>query len=387
MRGRQRQVLALLAGCCLLLLTGFVAAAVPAAERVATDDLGGQRLDEALDRSLTFLRTIDPAASYRVGDRSIPVRQLIRSLLHLQHLVAAHPAPEALARAINRDYDIIRVNALPGTTAGRMRITGYYQPIFAGSLDRQPPYVHPLYRVPDDLLIRRNQGKKEVLGRRTNGTVVPYWTRREIERDGPLLGRELVWLKDPFDAFVLHIQGSGIILLPDGSRRGVHYAISNGRPYRSVGAFMVATGRMRLADVTMASLRRYIERHPGERDLILHHNDSFIFFEWCEPGPAIGSLGQPLTSGRSVAADHKWYPPGSLVYVDSRRPIMTAAGEVGKWQSLRRLATVQDTGSALTGPNRLDIFWGTGEQAGMEAGQMKEAGAAYLLLLREGAGK
>ena len=368
-------------------MTGCVAAAVPAAERVATDDLGGQRLDEALDRSLTFLRTIDPAASYRVGDRSIPVRQLIRSLLHLQHLVAAHPAPEALARAINRDYDIIRVNALPGTTAGRMRITGYYQPIFAGSLDRQPPYVHPLYRVPDDLLIRRNQGKKEVLGRRTNGAVVPYWTRREIERDGPLLGRELVWLKEPFDAFVLHIQGSGIIRLPDGSRRGVHYAISNGRPYRSVGAFMVATGRMRLADVTMASLRRYIERHPGERDLILHHNDSFIFFEWCEPGPAIGSLGQPLTPGRSVAADHKWYPPGSLVYVDSRRPIMTAAGEVEKWQSLRRLATVQDTGSALTGPNRLDIFWGTGEQAGMEAGQMKEAGAAYLLLLREGAGK
>jgi membrane-bound lytic murein transglycosylase A len=372
----------------LLLLAGFASAVAAGDEEVAgTDDLACRQLEEALGHSLSFLRKVSSGTTYRIAGRTIPVQRLAASLLHLQRLMAAHPSPEALAREIDRAYDRIQVNAAPGQTPGRMLITGYYQPIFSGRLDRQPPFVHPLYRVPDDLLIRQNQGKKEVLGRRANGAVTPYWTRGEIERRNLLSGRELVWLKDPFDAFVLHIQGSGIIRLPDGSRRGVHYAINNGRPYRSVGAFMVSSGRMRLADVTMDSLRRYIERHPEERDLILHHNDSFIFFDWSEPGPAIGSLGRPLTPGRSVAADHTWYPPGSLVYIDSRRPIMTDDGQVERWQPLRRLATVQDTGSALIGPNRIDIFWGTGDQAGMEAGQMKEEGKVYLPLLKEGFGQ
>jgi membrane-bound lytic murein transglycosylase A len=138
-----------------------------------------------------------------------------------------------------------------------------------------------------------------------------------------------------------------------------------------------------LADVTMDSIRHYIDQHPAERDLILHHNDSFIFFNWSQPGPAIGSLAQELTPGRSIAADQRWYPPGSLVFLDSRRPIMVE-GQVAEWQRMRRFVTVQDTGSALIGPGRIDVFWGTGEQAGQAAGQMKEDGMAYLLLLKEG---
>ncbi|MDR2549723.1 MAG: MltA domain-containing protein [Desulfobulbus sp.] len=378
------------AGCCLLLLAvGAFAVAAIEEEPTATaiDDLSCPGLEEALGRSLNVLRKIPPATAYRVAGRAITARQLTASILHLQRLLATHPSPEALAHEIDRVYERIQVNATPGQPPGRLLVTGYYQPVFAGRLDRQPPFVYPLYRVPDDLLIRHSQGKKEVLGRQVDGMIVPYWTRGEIERLGPLLGQELVWLKDPFDAFVLHIQGSGIIRLADGSRRGVHYAINNGRPYRSVGAFMVSSGRMQLADVTMDSLRRYIEEHPAERDRILHRNDSFIFFDWSEPGPAIGSLGQPLTPGRSLAADHRWYPPGSLVMIDSRQPIMTDDGQLERWQPLRRLATVQDTGSALIGPNRLDIFWGTGDRAGKEAGQMKERGQACLLLLKVNAGQ
>ncbi|WP_310599554.1 MltA domain-containing protein [Desulfobulbus sp.] len=391
MRTWKGQIACLWAGCCLLLLMagGAFAAAVIEEEPAATaiDDLSRPGLEEALGRSLNFLRKIPPATTYRVAGHAIAAERLTASILYLQRLLAAHPSPETLAREIDRAYECLQVNAAPGPAAGRMLITGYYQPVFAGRLERQPPFVYPLYRVPDDLLIRQNQGKKEVLGRQVGGMVAPYWTRGEIERQGPLLGQELVWLKDPFDAFVLHIQGSGIIRLADGSRRGVHYAISNGRPYRSVGAFMVSSGRMQLADVTMDSLRRYIEEHPAERDRILHHNDSFIFFEWSEPGPAIGSLGQPLTPGRSLAADHRWYPAGSLVLIDSRRPVMDDDGQLERWLPLRRLTTVQDTGSALVGPNRLDLFWGTGDRAGKEAGQMKERGRACLLLLKENIGQ
>ena len=342
-----------------------------------------QHLAAALTKSLAYLRKVPAGKRYEVAGRAVPVQRLIDSALHLQRLIHSRPSTAELNRLLSRDYDVVQVNRRREAARARMLITGYYQPIFPASLTRQPPYVHPLYRVPDDLLIRQANGRKQVLGREAQGKIVPYWSRRDIEQGNLLQGQELVWLKDPFDAFVLHVQGSGIILLPDGSRHGVQYAVNNGREYRSIGKYLVDTGRMQLAEVTMDSIRRYIDDHPEEREMILHHNDSFIFFNFRQPGPAIGNLGQELTPGRSIAADQRWYPPGSLVFIDSRRPVMVE-GQVAKWKRMRRFVTVQDTGSALIGPGRIDVFWGTGEQAGMEAGQMKEEGAAYLLILKEG---
>jgi membrane-bound lytic murein transglycosylase A len=264
-----------------------------------------------------------------------------------------------------------------------MLITGYYQPVFQGSLASRPPYVYPLYAVPGTLMVRESATRKKTIGRLQNGRILPFWTRKEIENRNLLQGQEMVWLKDPFDVFVLHIQGSGLIQLADGTVRGVHYAQSNGRKYRSIGKYLVDSGRMKLADVNMDSIRLYLAAHPEERDLILHQNDSFIFFHWSKPGPVIGNLGRELTTGRSIAADQQWYPPGVLAFVDTSRPLMEN-GEVVAWKRMRRFVSVQDTGAALTGPNRIDIFWGTGEQAGMEAGRMKEDGKVYLLMLKEG---
>ena len=139
---------------------------------------------------------------------------------------------------------------------------------------------------------------------------------------------------------------------------------------------------MQLADVTMDSIRQYVAQHPQERELILHQNDAYIFFEWSKVGPAIGNLGFPLTPGRSIAADQLWYPPGALVYLESRKPLV-ANGQITGWIPLQRLGCVQDTGSALVGPSRADVFWGTGDAAGLASGQMKEDGNLYLLLLKE----
>ncbi len=362
----------------------FSTLAASSSELYFEDDMELQHLAAALTRSLAYLLKVPPSSRYAIAGEMVPVQRLIDSARHLQQLVQSPPSPpEELNRRLNRDYDRLQVNKSPEAAAKRMLITGYYQPIFPGSLTQQPPYLFPLYRIPDNLLIRQEEGKKKVQGLKDRGKIIPYWTRQEIEQGQLLRGQELVWLKDPFDAFVLHVQGSGIIRLADGSVRGVHYAVNNGRHYRSIGKFLVDTGRMQLADVSMDSIRHYIDQHPAERDLILHHNDSFIFFHWSPPGPAIGNLGQELTPGRSIAADQRWYPPGALVFLDSRRPIMFE-GQVAEWKQMRRLVTVQDTGSALTGSGRIDIFWGTGEQAGQEAGQMKEDGQAYLLLLKEG---
>lgn len=375
------------AGCVLLLAAVTLAsptpAVIPPGYPVFEDDMELQHLAAALTRSISYLRKAPVSSRYAIAGQNVPVQRLIDSARHLQQLVQSHPSPEELKRRLNQDYDILQINKPPAAAPKRMLITGYYQPIFPGSLKQQPPYLFPLYRIPDDLLICQEGSKKKVLGRKEKGKITPYWTRQELEQGQLLHGQELVWLKDPFDAFILHVQGSGIIRLADGSERGVHYAVNNGRDYRSIGKFLVDTGRMRLTDVTMDSIRHYIDQHPADRDLILHHNDSFIFFHWSPPGPAIGSLGQELTPGRSIAADQRSYPPGSLVFLDSRRPIMVE-GQVAEWKRMRRFVTVQDTGSALTGPGRIDVFWGTGEQAGQEAGQMKEDGEAYLLLLKEG---
>ncbi len=346
-----------------------------------TDDLDRSSLITALERSLSYLRTLPPATRYHFGATTVRVQQLHDSLAHLRHLLLTEGDDTTLRQRITEDF--VFLSAVPSQAAQPSAlITGYYQPIFAGSLQRQPPYLYPLYSPPGDLVVRPQPGNSAQIGRLLGNTLTPYWTRREIEGGNLLRGNELVWLRDPFDAFTLHVQGSGIIRLPGGDQRGVHFAQRNGHPYTSLGTYLVKSGRMQLADVTMDAIRAYLENHPQERQSILWQNDSFIFFDWSPPGPAIGNLNLELTPGRSVAADQRIYPPGSLLYVQSRRPVM-ANGQVVEWRELRRLLTVQGTGSAIKGPGRLDIFWGTGAEAGMEAGQMKEAGSVVLLLLRE----
>ena len=342
------------------------------------DELDRHSLVHALSRSLVYLQSRPKETRFPFAHTTIPVTRLIDTARHLRHLAASELDTASFQRHLVDDFDFLSSFS---SSEKRLLVTGYYQPVFLGSLQRKPPFVHPLYRIPDDLVVRK-EAETATVGRLQGGRLHPYWTRGEIEQGKLLQGQELVWLRDPFDVFTLHVQGSGILRLPDGSLRGVHYGQGNGHPYTSIGRFLVQTGRMQLSDVTMESLRVYLQDHPEELELILHQNDSYIFFAWCPPGPAVGSLNQPLTPGRSAAADQRSYPPGSVLWVKSRRPVVTGGADI-QWRSMRRLLTVQDTGSAIKGPGRLDVFWGTGEQAGLEAGQMKESGEVALLLLKD----
>lgn len=372
----------------LLLATGTAAGALaplpPDQYPDFSDDRQLRELAASLDQSLASLRQVPTATCYPLAGSCLPVQRLIDSALFFQQLLRTEPTPAQLNHEIRRSYHLYRPDRLDqgkDRPAPRMLITGYYQPIFKASLRPQAPYLHPLHGQPRELVVRPDLAKEKKIGRLKGGRLVPFWTRREIETGNLLRGQELAWLRDPFDAFLLHVQGSGILELTDGTVRGVHYAQTNGRPYRSIGKYLVDSGRMDLAEVNMDSLRRYLDQHPGEREQILHHNDSYIFFHWSPPGPAIGNLGRPLTAGRSLAADQQCYPPGALVFLDSRRPVVTEGKEV-EWQRMRRFVTVQDTGAALQGPGRVDLFWGSGEAAGSEAGRMKEEGQVYLLILK-----
>lgn len=367
--------LILLAGCSRLPLVSVCHDSVPFLD----DDLDRASLKNAVRESLHYVQDQPSDKRIQIADQSIANERLASSLEYFLQILETNPGPEELDRLLKEHFDIYQATGKRGFNPGRkMLVTGYFQPELPGSLTRKAPFLYPLYSVPDDL-VRTGSG----FGRRDNDGIVPYWTREEIETGNRLAGYELVWLKDPFDAFVLHVQGSGLIRLEDGTLRGVRYAAKNGHPYRSIGKYLVETGRMPLEKASLKTIREYIAAHPEERAAILHHNPSFIFFEWSQTHGAIGSIGRELTAGRSVAVDQSCFPAGALAFLQTRRPTRAENDNV-TWSSLQRFVLVQDTGSAIRGPGRLDLFWGAGSEAGFEAGHMKEDGTLYFLLLKEG---
>ena len=349
------------------------------------DDLDYQGLDVALEKSLVYLRRLPSSTVYTIDNRKCTVEDIARAVEFFRNLLAEKPSPQRLSDLIARHFSVYQARGIGGYNPDRsMLVTGYYQPLFSGSLKRTGVFSYPLYKVPADIVIRRIDAgqKKQSVGRMEQGHFMPYWTRGEIERGNLLNGQELIWLKSPLDAFVLHIQGSGLISLPDGSIRGVHYAMRNGRPYSSIGKYMVENGMLTLEEASLDSIRAYIDKNPAQRDLILHHNESFIFFDWGNTQGAVGSIGQVLTPGRSIAADKSCFPPGALVFLRSRKPVVRDQ-HIVQWNDLQRFVTIQDSGSAIRGPGRVDLFLGSGAEAGLAAGRMKEDGTLYLLLLKQ----
>ena len=240
-------------------------------------------------------------------------------------------------------------------------ITGYHEPERRGSRTRESATQVPLYQRPS----------AQVLGERPS--------RTRIESTGLLRGSELVWLDDPVEAFFLQVQGSGRVRLRDGSVLRVGYAGNNGLPYRAIGAVLVARGAMPVEDVNAGSIKAWLRANPGEATAVMRANPRYIFFRALPPAPSDvgppGSLGVPLTPMRSVAVDPAKVPPGALLWLDSTDPIDGVP--------LRRLVVAQDTGAAIVGPVRADLFWGAGERAELGAGLMKQPGRLWLLTPRD----
>jgi len=349
-----------------------------------SDDLEYNDLDQAIEQSLIYLRKRPKATRITIADQSYPIGHLIRSLTFFRRLIASHPSANLLKLELETYYDIFQAAGTDGYNPQRkMLVTGYYQPVFAGSLKRRAPYVYPIYSIPDTLALRRDsESGTYQIGRLDGGNFRDYWTRAEIETRGHARGNELVYLKNPLDAFLLHIQGSGLIRLSDGSVKGIHYALKNGRQYKSIGKYMVETGRMELSEASIDTIRKYITANPEEQQEILHHNESYIFFEWTTTHGAIGSLGCELTAGRSIAVDQERFPAGALAFLSSRKPVLEGE-RIINWTSFERFVLVQDKGSAIRGSGRVDLFWGSGDDAGLAAGTMKEDGALYFLLLKK----
>jgi peptidoglycan lytic transglycosylase A len=228
--------------------------------------------------------------------------------------------------------------------------------------------------------------RDDLRGRRLAGIVrggrlVPFVDRDGLER-GALAGRglELVWVDDPIDAFFLHIQGSGRVELEDGSQLRVGYAAQNGHQYVAIGKELVARGAMALADVTMQSIRAWLESHPAEAAEIMRKNPSFVFFRKLDEDGPVGSQGVVLEPHRSIAVDTAFLPLGLPVWLDGSWPA-PRPGEPDR--PLRRLVVAQDTGGAIRGPLRADLFCGHGAEAAEVAGRLKHPAKMWILLPRD----
>lgn len=263
--------------------------------------------------------------------------------------------------------------------------TGYYEVELAGSRTPDAAYPVPLYRRPPDLVevnlgdfAERWRGERTA-GRVINGRLKPYDDRAGIE-GGALRdkGLELLWLQDPIATFFLHIQGSGRVRLPDGTETRVGYAAQNGHKYVAIGKELIDRGELAREQVSLQSIRAWLKANPDKASDLMNRNPSFVFFQELKGEGPNGAQNVALTPGRSLAVDSKFLPYGVPVWLDAEDPL---ANESQNGQArLRRLLIAQDTGGAIRGPVRGDVFWGHGEEAELRAGVMKSAGEYYILL-------
>ena len=348
------------------------------------DDGDAPSLDAALTHSEQYFAALPPQATCTFGALSYSPQEMIQSLELFRSLVRDTADPRALREQIWQKFRVFASIA----PSARNLFTGYYEPLILGSPTPTARFAAPLYARPPDLVqvslgdFGADLPRRKLMGRVQDGRLVPYYSRQEIQGQEALKdsAQPLAYVNE-VDLFFLQIQGSGQVQLPDGGVLRVGYDGSNGQPYRSLGAELVRRGLMPREQVSLQSLRQYLAAHPEQVRTLLYTNPSYVFFRPMggESG-AMGSLGVTLTPGRSIAADANQLPPGALAYVQTDVPL---PGQPGATRELHRFMLVQDTGGAIQGHGRVDIFWGSGPDAEWMAGYANSPGRLYLLVAKK----
>lgn len=272
------------------------------------------------------------------------------------------------------------INFTPFEVRGEPLFTGYYEPLLHGSRTRHGSYRTPVYGRPHDLIsVDLGQFRPEWKGERLAGRVsedhlVPYATRAEIDAFPPA-AEVLFYCDDPVAVFFLHIQGSGRVVLDDGAIIRVAYAAQNGQPYKAIGSTLVRSGRLAREDLSMQTIRAWLKSNPSAARQVMESDQSFVFFKEAPVGDALlgspGAEGVPLSAHVSIAIDQRYHTLGAPFFIATT----TADGA-----PLQKLFIAQDTGGAIRGPSRADIFFGFGPTAERLAGGMKSSGRFFVLL-------
>lgn len=354
-------------------------------EPVEFSGLDRWEADDHLAAFETFLRSAGPVLkSAEHGEpaskRKVPPA-LVAACRAAIELQSTMPSASAAKRFFEEVFTPHRVahNGAEGL------LTGYYEPVIDGARAPEGRFKIPIFRRPPDLVNLVAESERGAMAhmlthaRKTQTGTEPYVTRSEIE-DGALAGRglEFLWLEDPVDTFFMHIQGSGRIRLPDGELIRVTYDGKNGHPYTSIGRYLIDAGLFPAGQMSLDALKRWLKDDPERGRTAMWQNKSFVFFReltGAEAASPMGVLEIPLTEGRSLAVDAGFHAIGTPVYVEA--PALTHAMGPG---GFRRLMIAQDVGSAIRGPERGDIYFGSGDDAGKLAGVTKHPGRYFVLL-------
>ena len=325
----------------------------------------------SVDNSLRYLASAKAAEAYRKYPVPGITRDRVRrSLVRFRQLLLNSGSPAELQAAVKREF--VFYKSVGRDNQGTVLFTGYYEPIYAASRTPSAEYRYPLYKLPANFQRWKT----------------PHPTRAELEGEdglgtkGRLRGGELVWLRDRLEAFLVQVEGSARLQLPDGRQMTVGYAGKTDYPYVSIGRELAKDGKLPLEGLTLEVLINYFRANPAELSQYLPRNQNFVFFKETYGAPAGGSIGVPVTAERSIATDKSIMPPGALALINAPIPLANATGQL-EARMLNRYVLDQDTGSAIRGAGRVDIYMGTGPKAGDRAGMINGTGELYYLLLKE----
>ncbi len=355
---------------------------------VPRDDSEFRDVAVAAHQSLEYYKKLSPDTVFFLGPERASALDMALTLQNFLLIVENDSFTyDQKVDRIRKDFVFYR--AVGSNNSGKVLFTGYYEPLLSCRVARDDSFRYPLYRRPDDMievdLSQFGNGfpKSKLFGRLDNRKVVPYYSREEIDQKKVLAGKnlEILWCSDIVDIYVLQVQGSGKVDLGDGNILSVLYDGANGRPYKSIGRYLIDTGAMTKENMSMQAIREYLRTHPEKLRGILNENPSYVFFR-LDTGPSLGNISVPLTPGRSIATDSKLFPKGALGFISAQKPVIEN-GAIKAWVPFTRFVLNQDTGGAIKGPGRVDVFFGFGPDAELTAGNFQHEGELYFLMRKK----
>ena len=329
-----------------------------------------QALLSSINHSLLYLRTPKAKADYQdYPITGITRERVYSSLIRFRELLQNAKTPTELQAAVEKEFVFYQASGTDNQ--GTVHFTGYFEPVYQGSRVPTAEYAYPLYAKPPHYERLRSSSRAELEGK--DGL---------LGKNSPLASYELVWLRDRLEAYLIHVQGSARIKLADGGTMSVGYAGNTDHGYVSIGAELIKDEIIPSEGFNLPMIKSYFKDNPTELDEYLPRNKRFIFFQETDGAPPRGNLNVPVTADRSIATDKSIMPPGALALMQAQIPLFSGWGEL-KTPLVNRYVLDQDTGSAIKGAGRVDIFMGTGKLAGHRAGLMNGTGQLYYLLLKD----
>jgi membrane-bound lytic murein transglycosylase A len=327
----------------------------------------------AVDNSLHYLNKPSSKKFYPYGD--ISHQEAMDSLRAFRKLLDSGLRGRQLNNAIRDQFDVYV--SIGCDDNGTVLFTGYYTPIFDGSPTPTDKFKYPLYKLPEDL-VKGPEG--EILGRKgPDGQMTKYPPRAEIESSNMFKGKELVWMSNPFEVYIAHVQGSAKLRYPDGKLVTVGYAANNGYEYHSISEELVKAGKIPREKLSLSAMIDYFRTNPGEISNYINMNPRFVFFR-LEEGPPRGSINEPVTTLRTIATDKSIYPRACLAFLTTTLP-REVGGNIYQ-DPYDGFALDQDSGGAIRAPGRCDVYMGQGETAGRLAGQTYKEGKLYYIFVK-----